>query len=71
MKSKKQIQKETFGDVYTLSEFSRLIDDNLVSSYDGIGYFHDGENETDFCVWNDSLTWEDVKNYPYVVWYNK
>lgn len=48
-----------------------MLDDNAVGSYDGIGYFHDGEKETNISVFDDSLTYGDVKDFPYVCWYNK
>lgn len=72
MKTKRQIQSEMeYGDVFTLKEFEKLLDDKLIIPYDGHGYFHDGEKETDVCVWDDGLTWNSVKKYPYVCWYNK
>ena len=71
MKTIEQIKAETFGHVYTIEEFARLVDVGLFIEYDGSGCFHDGEKETDISVWDDTLTWEDVKDYPYVVWYNK
>ena len=71
MKTKEQIQAEIIGDIYTLDEFIELINDGYITSYDGWGYFHDGENKTNFEVYDDSLTWGDVKDFPYVVWVNK
>lgn len=72
MKTKKQIKKELYcSEVYTKEEFLKLNEEKLIIPYDGQGYFHDGENETNLSVWADSLTWDDVKDYPYIVWYNK
>lgn len=72
MKTIEQVKQEIrFGDVYTLEEFEKMLDDNAVSYYDGIGYFHDGEKETELSVFDDSLTYDDVKDFPYVCWYNK
>lgn len=71
MKSVEQIKKECIGDVFTLEEFLELINLGCINRYDGDGYFHNGENETNISVWDNNLTWDDVKNYPYVCWYNK
>lgn len=75
MKTKKQIAAEhsilNESSIYTLNEFMDLLDDGTITSYDGWGYFHDGENETRLNVWDNSLTWDDVKDFPYVCWYNK
>lgn len=71
MKSKKQIARETNGEVYTRNEFAKLVDAGAFIPYDGIGYFHDGINRTDISVWNNSLTAKDVEKYPYVCWYNR
>lgn len=72
MKTIEQVKQEIkFGNVYALEEFEEMLDDNAVSSYDGIGYFHDGEKETNISVFDDSLTYDDIKDFPYVCWYNK
>jgi hypothetical protein len=72
MKSQEQVQKETeYGDVFTIEEFAHDVKLGCITPYDGVGYFHDGENKTNRCVWDDSVTAEEVKNYPYVCWYNK
>lgn len=71
MKSIKQIKEECIGEVFTLKEFISHTDIGLFNRYDGDGYFHDGENETNISVWDSNLAWEDVENYPYVCWYNK
>lgn len=71
MKNKKQIAHETHANVYTKKEFVQLVDEGMFIPYDGIGYFHDGTNETDISVWDNSLTAKDVEKYPYVCWYNR
>ena len=67
-----EYDKQKFqGDKYTREEFGRMIEEGLFIPYDGHGYFHDGEKETDISVWDTSLTPQDVEKYPYVIWYNK
>ena len=70
MKTREQIQAEEIGYVYTLDEFIDLIDEGFINSHDGYGFFHDGEKRTQLEVYDPSLTWEDVKDFPYVVWIN-
>lgn len=71
MKTLEQVKAEEFADVFTLNEFIEMLDEGYIIDYDGIGYFHDGETETNISVWDNTLTWDDVKNFPYVCWYNK
>ncbi len=76
MKTIEQIQKETkVGDVFTLKEFMEVVERGSINDYDGFGYFHDGEKETDINVFSDiwyEFEVDDVlKMYPYVIWYNK
>lgn len=71
MKSINEIKNECIGEVFTLDEFIECVDAGFFNSYDGDGYFHDGENETDMNVWSDNWAWNDVKDFPYVCWYNK
>lgn len=71
MKSIEQVQSEEFGDVYTLEQFADMVEEGGIIPYDGNGYFHDGEHKTKLCVWDESLTYDDIKNCPYVVWYNR
>ena len=76
MKTKEQIQKEGVcaecgGEVFTTEEFAECIERGTFIPYDGVGYFHDGENETWRSVWDDSVTAEEVEKYPYVCWYNR
>lgn len=70
--TKEGVKRTTEGNVFTLEEFVNLCDKGLIIPYDGQGYFHDGEKETDISVWNMNLKPEDVwGKYIYVVWYNK
>jgi hypothetical protein len=76
MKTKEEIKAtervgEIRGDVFTLNEFLELIQDGMFIPYDGSGYFHDGEKETDRSVWAEDLSLMELKKYPYVCWYNK
>lgn len=72
MKTIEQIKMECeYADVMTTKEFCQAVANGYFNSFDGSGYFHDGEKETDISVWDRSLTWDDVKKYPYVCWYNK
>ena len=57
--------------VYTISDFIDKVRKASFIPEDGIGFFHDGEKETNISVWDKSVTWLDVAiNYPYVCWYN-
>lgn len=71
MKTREQVQAEIqFGDVYTFSEYCNLVAQGYLTPYDGIGYFHDGEKESNISVWN--FKYDEVwGKYPYVCWYNK
>lgn len=71
MKTIQQVKTEEFADIFTLKEFINMINEGYIIDYDGVGYFHDGEKETKISVWDDTLTWDDVKDFPYVCWYNK
>ena len=72
MKTKKQIISEIeFGDVYTSAQFLHAVEDDSFNSFDGIGFFHDGDKETDLCVWDRKVTKETFLKYPFVIWYNK
>ena len=72
MKTKEQVQAEIggFGLAFTIEDFADLVCDGYINEYDGIGYFHDGEKETNIYVFNPNLTIEEMKQYPYVCWYN-
>lgn len=72
MKTIEEIRKEDpYIWVMTTKEFCQSVMSGLFNSFDGDGYFHDGEKETNVSVWDRSLTWDDIKKYPYVCWYNK
>lgn len=51
MKTKEQVQAETFGEVFTVDEWINACNKDLFNRYDGHGYFHDGENKTTISVW--------------------
>ena len=71
MKTIEQIQQEIpYGDVFISTEFKHDAENGYFIPYDGIGYFHDGENEIDYCVW-DVEDEAEFNKYPYVIWYNK
>lgn len=72
MKTKEQIQSEMFcGDLFTSKDFLKQVNNGSFNKYDGIGYFHDGEKETNVSVWSSEVTLEYFDKYPYVCWYNK
>lgn len=72
MKTIEEVRTECkYADVMTKEEFCQEIANGYINSFDGGGYFHDGEKETDISVWDRSLTWDDVKEYHYICWYNK
>lgn len=70
MKTKEEVQKECFGVVYDTDDFVRIVNSGCINDFDGIGVFHDGENETNIDVFSD-MRYPDSKKYPYVCWYNK
>lgn len=74
MKTKQQIKRDMkYGSVYKSSEFRGYVKDGLIIDYDGHGYFHDGENETEVSVFNEYGTFrqKESKKYPYVCWYGR
>ena len=72
MKTLEQVKVEQkFGEVFTVNEFAELYHEGYINEYDGIGYFHDGEKKTNISVWDATLPWYVIKNFPYVCWYNK
>ena len=73
MKTRKQIQKEIPNcTVMTLNEFIKDVKRGYLTPYDGYGYFHDGDKETDRPVMfgYGALVAANI-TYPYVCWYNK
>ena len=79
MKTIEEIRVELDCDVYTIEDFSDLIDNGYLISYDGNGYFHNGEQETNISVWDDSyfegMTPDEIdaflSKHPYITWYNR
>lgn len=72
MKTIEEVKTECeYGEVMTTKEFYQEVANGFYNSFDGCGRFHDGEKETNINVWDRSLTWDDIKKYPYVCWYNK
>lgn len=68
MKTLEEIKKDMeFGDIYTTDEFIEDVNLGYINEFDGIGYFHDGEKETDISCWDK----REANKYPYVCWYNK
>lgn len=72
MKTIEQLREE-FPDAYTVQEFIDAINDGWFSSWDGTGFFHDGEKETDICIWDvfGNFRVSEMYKYPYIIWYNK
>lgn len=69
MKTKKEIKEEIpYADVMTTKMFLECVKCRGFIEYDGYGYFHDGEKETDVSCWSNL---DKAANYPYVCWYNK
>lgn len=50
------------------NDFLRLSSQGYLTPYDGCGFFHNGEYETNINVWSKEANYS---LYPYVVWYNK
>lgn len=70
--NREEVQKQIeCGDVYTLEEFRAHVKNGSFISYDGSGYLHDGEQETEISVWSINIFDEKWNKYPYVCWYNK
>lgn len=72
MKTVTQIQNElSYSDVYSIDDFRENVKHGSFNLYDGDGYLHDGEEETDINVWDIDIFEEQYNRYPYVCWYNK
>lgn len=61
------------GDIVSREEFAEWVSEGYVSSYDGQGFYYDGEYEY---MPVDADNAENVicpvyANFPYVIWYNK
>lgn len=71
MKTLTELRKEyKYAMVYTHKDFMDMVRCGGFNSDDGIGYYHDGEKETNVSVWEKHRP-EEVTNFPYVCWYNK
>lgn len=72
MKTIKDIEKECEGMVFKLEDFINYVKSGFITDYDGIGYFHDGEEEIDisgiFCC-DENILKTYIEIYPYVCWY--
>lgn len=69
---KKELQKNTFGSVYSIDEFCELCNNCSITNNDGFGYFlSDDGIESDKSVFNPTVTPEYAKRYNFIVWYNK
>ena len=71
MKTIEEIKKDCIGDVFATENFIKAVNNGWFNSCDGIGFFHDGEEETDIEVFSRFIEEDDIKKYPYVCWYNK
>jgi len=72
MKTLEEIKAESYGVVLTTVDFITLAKSGALIPHDGDGCFHDGEKESNISVWSvKKITFEFLKKYPYVVWYNK
>lgn len=72
MKTVEEIEEENgFRGVFESKNFLAYVQKGLFNEYDGGGYFHDGENETELSVFDRSVTEVTFDEYPYVCWYNK
>lgn len=60
-----------FGDVYTFEDFVSMCLSGFLTDYDGIGYYSDGEKETNIMVIPSDVVDEVTKEFSHVVWYNK
>ncbi len=70
--TKKELQKNTFGSVYTIEEFCNLCEEGYITNYDGWGYFlSDDGIESNLSVFNLKVTPEYAAKYNFIVWYNK
>ena len=71
MKTLKQIKQEMrYGDILTTKEFLETVNSGCFLPYDGTGHPHNGKKELkDISVWE--LDESELKQYPYVCWYNR
>ena len=72
-KSIEELKKEYDGKAIamTMSDFIRASDRGSLNPMDGSGIIHNGQTETNLSVWSDEMTIDQMKEYPYVIWYEK
>lgn len=73
MKTIEQIQRESEdSDVYTIDHYIANVFNGLFTSWDGVGYLHNGEKETEIeAGFNLNRLNLARKRFPYVCWYGK
>ena len=61
-----------FGDIMTVDNFIKDVEEGYFIDYDGQGYFCDMEGEKHECITCD-VDWlkENRKDYPFIIWYNR
>lgn len=73
MKTIQEIEEEyPWANVFTFDDFVRHVNNGYINSYDGVGYFHNGREETDLIVNVSRITSNTTlrDRYPYICWYN-
>ena len=74
MKTIQEIEEEyPWANVFTFDDFVRHVNNGYINSYDGVGYFHNGREETNIMVNINQLRMGTAKmreRYPYICWYN-
>lgn len=74
MKTIKEIEQEyPWATVFSFDDFVRHVVSGHITSYDGVGYFHNGREETDIMVSIQHITMSTAgkrERYPYICWYN-
>lgn len=74
MKTLQEIEQEyPWANVFTFDDFVRHVNNGYIDSYDGVGYFHNGREETDIMVNTECLDTYSPRmreRYPYICWYN-
>lgn len=74
MKTIEEVQRDyPYASVMPIEEFAEQVELGYITSYDGVGYYHDGEKETAIMVTLYKPLWlSDCRNtYPYICWYGK
>ena len=66
MKALAIVARYDFGDCYNIDDFMEEVRTGMFTSYDGDGYFYDGEGNQVGNVW-DSIP----ENAEFVLWFNK